>query len=1135
MPLQEIALSGESIDDAAEEIITFLGRTRQESVICLDGLAASAILKVVVERYRSPLSGAAIRKASGGFDKIIHIEYLPWQSKRSLQKAIAEELKLPQKVMDFFNQCDDEDDFDGVEQAARGVIPDVKWAILSELGNYKFLVVFHNWSGNYVDLWEYGVPVMGGMNKRVLWTSGGRFRFLAIPLFSQDVKTSAGLSDVVISFFPYTVEGEDAMMDTWRHILHLEAWEVASWYSSVGELDTKIVLECILYKLMIQQDNNINWGTHAANYWVCDGIIHDTNGCDRSTWEIGDALHRTMNLDWHQSTMGFILELLCDEQRAHSDRWVSAAGQDIAAVQPLTTSFFWTGAIIEGGTLKDLDKSRLRVLHLSHCTFSFSSPPFISCTYLRFLLLDHCKDKNDAPNRSEEQDHSQVSDGACFQKLWVLEMSYTDWYGLLSKKMLDIMVELRELNVKGPSNWSTSHLHSCSDTGSSSKLLKLRVAEGPNDNNKGRRHMGSWRGSSPTYPPKVLASPPKPPKHLLGIDKGEEDEDEEEEEEKWERKEEEKNKPPFPLTPPLCSTSSFATVNNIGDSSGHRNQYASSFPDLSSWCFLKTVILDGCGELEEIGRNTLPPSLESFSFTSDISTKIKSISFRGCAILKSLMLRGSFGELIELDMSGTSVKTLDLSETQALRLKRLFLLGCEKLRAIHWPQEEVEEIIKLEVLHIDTTRAAWSREAESNKQEATSDSRSAISLLAAVHGNDHALANLDVYISLRDARLFRSLIGTTFEYLHIEITSSHKGASQGVNNVASGDSEQEVRAINLPNAAGNLYISTFEDISQSQTAGANGDIVDALIPMRSNDAHCYISIQDETPTQWLQNAAGTKQQTSTTLPRFVHNNAKILHLHDSLSITCIPGPASASATTAKLNWDKLQWCRIERCPNLEGSVFTTPPVTAYGNDIFHCLETFWASQLLKAHYIWDWSTSVFSPGHNSFEDLVFLHLDCCPNLVHVLPLYTSNGNGCRRLETLEIVCCGELREVFPSDSKSRLQQKPREFPNLKHIHLYELPMLQRIYSRRMLAPKLKTVKIRGCWSLKRLPAACRAPQRSTELNEEEAHMLPTVDCEKDWWDNLEWDGEEAGHHPSHYKPTHSAYYKKTLLRATVLR
>jgi hypothetical protein len=55
------------------------------------------------------------------------------------------------------------------------------------------------------------------------------------------------------------------------------------------------------------------------------------------------------------------------------------------------------------------------------------------------------------------------------------------------------------------------------------------------------------------------------------------------------------------------------------------------------------------------------------------------------------------------------------------------------------------------------------------------------------------------------------------------------------------------------------------------------------------------------------------------------------------------------------------------------------------------------------------------------------------------------------------------------------------------------------------------------------------------LDEEDAQMPPTMDCEKDWWDGLEWDGKEAGHHPSYYKTTHSAFYKKTLLRATVLR
>jgi hypothetical protein len=108
------------------------------------------------------------------------------------------------------------------------------------------------------------------------------------------------------------------------------------------------------------------------------------------------------------------------------------------------------------------------------------------------------------------------------------------------------------------------------------------------------------------------------------------------------------------------------------------------------------------------------------------------------------------------------------------------------------------------------------------------------------------------------------------------------------------------------------------------------------------------------------------------------------------------------------------------------------------------------------------------------------------------------------LETLEIVCCGNLREVFPSDSKSQQQEEPRKFPRLKRIHLYEVPKLQSIYGRRMLAPRLETVKVRGCWGLKRLPAV--GHRRSTPP--------VVVDCEKDWWDGLEWDGESAGHHPS---------------------
>uniref|UniRef100_A0A0A9F7V4 Disease resistance protein At4g27190-like leucine-rich repeats domain-containing protein n=1 Tax=Arundo donax TaxID=35708 RepID=A0A0A9F7V4_ARUDO len=209
---------------------------------------------------------------------------------------------------------------------------------------------------------------------------------------------------------------------------------------------------------------------------------------------------------------------------------------------------------------------------------------------------------------------------------------------------------------------------------------------------------------------------------------------------------------------------------------------------------------------------------------------------------------------------------------------------------------------------------------------------------------------------------------------------------------------------------------------------------------------------------------------------------------------------------------------------MESSVFTTPPIDYY-NNIFSCLVTFWASQFLNARYIWVWSASSFRPGYSSFKDLVFLHLDNCPRLIHVLPLYTSNVDGCCRLVTLEIMCCGDLREVFPRNSDSE-QQEPREFPRLKHIHLYELPKLQRICGRRMFAPNLETVKIRGCWSLRHLPAV-RPRSSSTPP--------PEVDCEKEWWACLQWDWEEASHHPSLYKPSHSKYYKKTQLRGSVLR
>jgi hypothetical protein len=129
------------------------------------------------------------------------------------------------------------------------------------------------------------------------------------------------------------------------------------------------------------------------------------------------------------------------------------------------------------------------------------------------------------------------------------------------------------------------------------------------------------------------------------------------------------------------------------------------------------------------------------------------------------------------------------------------------------------------------------------------------------------------------------------------------------------------------------------------------------------------------------------------------------------------------------------------------------------------------------------------------------------------------------LETLEIVYCSDLKEVFPLRVRSELQEhdKVTKLPNLRRIHLHELPKLQHICRLRMQAPRLETIKIRGCWSLRRLPAIGNNTKP------------PKVDCEKEWWDNLEWDGLEENHYPSLYELSHSLYYKAQLPRVSVLR
>ncbi|XP_048554226.1 uncharacterized protein LOC125535222 [Triticum urartu] len=1038
--LEYIQIEAKNIDAAAGKIIGVLEDTSKGNMIYFkgwEGLGASAVLNLVAQRLKSSTR-------SNKFDVVIHVDCSVWKSMRALQKAVAEELELPQPVMDIFDQCDEDDDFNGIDKGSRGVIADIRREIFEKLASSRFVVIFHNGSSRYIDFYECGVPAIPFLRNKVLWAWRGRFR-LGLVLDHGEQEKMRMQTNVFVYFSP---GHEEELRDL---VLREEAEEVVNRtrIAEPGYLNHKVVQQCATYAWLLRRITSatgLDFYTLGSNYWVCDGIIHGQG--NTSAWEIGNSLQRNMHLGWvgrNPDDAIYLDDLLTRNNDVDDDRWVYVThkepGWSDTVLDPVVTSFFLyadesptnTIPMLPVNMFQHLENSKLRVLHLSRCTFSFTSPPFVHCAQLRLLHLDHCT------NTTDDDEHpSQNEDMPCFQKLWVLVLRYTDWYWPLSEKMMSLMTDLKELNVAGVKHWSISDL--CGDIPS---LVILRV------------------------------------------------------------------------TANTVTIHSQDIIKNNG----------ASLLNLSKASLLKTVSLESCAELEQVAPFMLPPWLESFSFINKAATaaKISSISFRGCSRLKSVLLRGNLGNLEELDLSGTAVKTLDLREVEAPYLKRLMLLDCEKLRAILWPPEDKRTWV-LEKLQISTVQSAspsqnnW--EEKTKEASPTAGSLSILTFGASPLGTGRIVSfDFNWYISVVDARLMWSLLPFQQEikgnFVYMEIDSSPAcGAVVGRREVAQGIGSQQ-------QFAQYLYArDVFQEHPQAVTAieGVTSWMWACPPIPTPSPQDWYFHMQDEEKMESgsLQQQHNTRRiSTSVALaPVLMCDNAKLLYVHDSLSTTCIPCPQAA-------DWRWLKWCRVERCPKLF-SVFATPQLSS-GQTVFRRLCTFWASQLLKARCIWNWSTT-YQPSGRSFEDLVLLHLDYCPRLIHVLPL-SEHMDTLPSLETLEIVCCGDLKEVFPLDPKRQQKREIIRFPKLRHIHLYQLSALQGVCRSRMFAPNLETVKVRGCWGLSRLPAVSGSTSKR-----------PKVDCEKDWWDNLKWDGPEAKHDPSLYEPRHSRYYKKAHLpRSTVLR
>ncbi|KAL6880299.1 hypothetical protein ACP4OV_011864 [Aristida adscensionis] len=553
-----------------------------------------------------------------------------------------------------------------------------------------------------------------------------------------------------------------------------------------------------------------------------------------------------------------------------------------------------------------------------------------------FLWLDHCQD-NKAIIGTDEEDEEHIRQ--CFQRLWVLDVRYTCSYRILSAPMMDLMTQLRELNVMGVIDWDVGQLK-----GRLPNIRKLRVM-------KSSIHCHSCS------------------EHDL-----------------------------------FSTRNKMELLNFSGNSTSSPMASLSVGPGIinSNNSNLETIIIDGC-------------------------TGVKEIILRGCDKLKNLLLRGLFQHLYSLDVSGTALKTLDLNATTIVKLSQLYLLGCNKLCAILWPSKSNRKNY-VDRLCIDTTQSA-----------------SSSSSLSVLHGGK-APSKFDWCILVRDARFLMSVepVKTYFRAhsygAHVEISSPTHSAIDVGDNIREDEgiieshisSEQQMPIKLQWQKEGN---SMYEDVAdsfkdhllQAKEGGVDTPTIVQMVYCPQvpyiESSNCYLHIQDRTMTKLT--LGGEETVIHITIPDFICDWSRILHVHDSLFITTIPGPTPSLGST----WLWLEWCLVERCPNLD-CVFTAPGVQegGYSCCAFYFLNTFWATQLPRARFIWNWTkpSSVFQLEQWLFAYLKLLHVDLCPRLIHVLPLpqrmvYHSMGN----LVTLEIIWCGDLQEVFPldtDDAESHQQQ-----------------------------------------------------------------------------------------------------------------
>uniref|UniRef100_A0A453DNY2 Disease resistance protein At4g27190-like leucine-rich repeats domain-containing protein n=3 Tax=Aegilops tauschii subsp. strangulata TaxID=200361 RepID=A0A453DNY2_AEGTS len=1025
-------LGRKDVDGATETINLLLGNFKVIYFDGWNGFGASSVLRSIAAMLPSRRT-----PPEQVFDKKILIDCSKWKNKRGVQRAIAKELQLDRSIMAILDEQDEDDDFWGRDESSRCEIDSVSQVIDRTLRDIKLMMIFLNGSDDEVDVGPMGIPLPRYGDNRVIWTFSGSY----MSMHHNQSKVASKLRSTEFFFY---CSIEELTSSQFRGLLHQQAGSIVARNPCRLDIDQTIIADCCLYELFLHYNfhtvTKFDWVSHASNYWICDGIIQWERARD-----ISNALHLEINWKCDASLLDHVLKMFMEHSEspflAIKDddlyeegpyRWISVTSRDaevhgMKAIPAEASSFFLAFEISNPpralpGEFFDYC-SKLGVLTLYCCAFNFASPSFLKCHGLRFLGLDHCTDDKTIGG----ENHAVW---LCLSSLWVLDLRYTDWNEILSKEMLNLMKNIRELNIEGVRGWQyTTDLQ-----GRLPNLQRLRIIK-------------------PTC--------------------------------QWETSED------------VDNSSTDKKSMEILDLSGNCDMKILP-PSLWKATSLRLLVLDGCDGLESIGR--LPPSLESFSFngygpasqwtetaelpskqfrpssrTDNKDVRISKISLAGCTQLENLYLCG-LPNLVELDLSGTSIKILDFETmvVQIPRLKRLFLIGCKHLRAITFSHESVPD---LELLCVDT--------------------RAGIVCPLRPSISKNKPTRLQVHGVVVDARLTHSLSNLIFNYrqggvhFNIHVTSSpmYDGIIQfeATNKDMIGPSDQESLQL--------IPTGRYSDV-----LGMVGVVPMQAFPQPPTtkfDRHVEIA----------DGSFYVERELGEALGQLMGNHAESLHVHDILVRAIMPKYSS---------W-VLRWCCVERCPKVD-TVFP-------GNSFeFTALETFWVSDLMMARSILSKGSRFNGYGEiGSFKSLQHLQLRSCPSLQFVLPVWVSSFPS---LVTLHIIHCGNLSHVFVLD-----EEYPEEittlgvlFPKLTTIDLHDLPKLENICEVKMVAPALESIKIRGCWSLRRLPSVGAHGNGKKK---------PAIEIEKDVWDALEWD---ARHRPVHFEaPVHSRYYKEKLPRVSVLR